>query len=313
MRSRAGEVADVRRGSFAFAASELVPLARLAGLTAAVIAISVAVVSWTGGCEGASKHAEYVGYLNGVRALARSSDAVGAALSSTLLTPGLKTSELDQRLRGYAAQEQLLYDQGAQMQVPGPLLDAHLRLLAALQLRAQGFAGLTATLQQALPFRHPTSSSTLASSLAGQGQLLTTSDVVWDQLFRPAASEQITAQRLAGLAVPDSRFVANPDLLGARSFELLVQRLRGVVIGATPTPLLKAGDSGNAVAAWQMQLNRWLRTSSPAQPPLAITRVFDQPTESATKSLQIASSLVPDGVVGPATRKALSLAHGSAG
>jgi peptidoglycan hydrolase-like protein with peptidoglycan-binding domain len=281
----------------------LVPLARLAGLVAVVIVIVVAFVSWIGACQGTGKHDEYAGYLSNVDALAQSSSKLGAKFAHTLLSSGLKTSGLETSLQGYADQEQHAYEQAQQIRVPGPLRQAHQRLLDALALRVKGLAGLSQAL--ALPFKPAAGLSTLTGVLTAQARLLTTSDIVWDQLYRAAVAEQIKAQRLIGLVVPESHFIANSDLVGAHSFGLLLQRLHDVSTGSTPATLLKPGDSGAAVGVWQRQLNGWLRKARPQQAPLAATRIFDTATVAATKTLQTAASITADGVVGPATRQAL--------
>jgi putative peptidoglycan binding protein len=279
----------------------LVRLARLAGLVVTAIAFVVASVLWIGACQGAGKHREYAGYLSNVGALAQNSGKLGAQFAGTLLSAAPKTANLATSLREYAQQERLAYDQ-AQIRVPAPLRQAHQQLLDALELRAKGLADLSQTL--ALPVPRAAGYSRLTRLLTAQARLLTTSDIVWDQLYRAAVIEQIKAQNILGLAVPESHFIANADLVGARSFRLLLQRLHGVSAPSAPATLLKPGDSGAAVAAWQLQLNRWLKKTQP-QALLTPTRIFDPATVAATKTLQTAASITADGIVGPATRQAL--------
>jgi peptidoglycan hydrolase-like protein with peptidoglycan-binding domain len=280
-----------------------VPLARLSGLVAIVIAIVVASVSWIGACQGASKQGEYAGYLSGVRLVALRSSQLGAQFAGTLLSPGPKITALAARVQGYAEQQQLAYEQAQQIRVPAALRPAHQQLLNALELRTKGLANLSQTL--ALPAAGTAGSSRLTVLLTAQAQLLTTSDIVWTQLYRAAATEQIKAQHVFGLEVPGSHFITNTDLVSARSFGLLLQRVRGVSTRSVPAKLLKPGDSGAAVAAWQVQLNRWLKKAQPQQALLTPTRVFDAATVAATKTLQAAASITADGIVGPATRQAL--------
>jgi peptidoglycan hydrolase-like protein with peptidoglycan-binding domain len=111
---------------------------------------------------------------------------------------------------------------------------------------------------------------------------------------------------VTGVVIPDSHFVENTDFVSARSFSLLFGRLHPASTGSAPAPLLKPGDSGAAVGAWQVLLSRWLKKAQPQQALLPITRIFDPATEAATKTLQIAASITPDGIVGPATRQALT-------
>ena len=65
---------------------------------------------------------------------------------------------------------------------------------------------------------------------------------------------------MTGVVVPDSRFVSNPDLVSARSFGLLLQRLHGASTGGTPSG--KHGDGLVSVRAQPQGVD--LSTSSPA-------------------------------------------------
>jgi len=281
----------------------LIPLARLVGLIAIAIAVVVALVFWVGACQGNNKHDEYASYASKVRAIAQSSTALGTEFANKLIASGLKQADLEQSLQTYAQQEQQSYDQAQQIQAPGPLRRIHQHLIDALELRAKGLAGLGDTLSQTASVKD---AAAAAQKLTDETALLTASDVVWDQLYRLPATEQMKAQGVTGVVIPDSHFVENTDLVSARSFSLLFGRLHPASTGSAPAPLLKPGDSGAAVGAWQVLLSRWLKKAQPQQALLPITRIFDPATEAATKTLQIAASITPDGIVGPATRQALT-------
>jgi Putative peptidoglycan binding domain len=286
----------------------LVPLARLAALIAITIAVVVALVFWVGACQGTSKHDEYASYASKVRGLAQSSQSLGVEFANKLIAPGLKQADLETSLQAYAQQEQQAYDQAQRIRAPGPVRSIHQNLVDALELRAKGLAALGDALSQTATAKDP---SAAAQKLTDEAALLTTSDVVWDQLYQLPATEEMKALGVTGVVIPESHFVANADLVSARSFGLLLQRLHPVSTGSAPTPLLKPGNSGAAVGIWQVQLNRWLKKAQPQQALVVVTRVFDAATEAATKTLQIAASITPDGIVGPATRQALTreLAH----
>ena len=78
------------------------------------------------------------------------------------------------------------------------------------------------------------------NALTTQAQLLTAGDVVWDQLYRLPATQEMKAQGVTGVVVPDSHFISNIDLVSARSFGLLLTRLTGASTGGTPSG--KHGD-----------------------------------------------------------------------
>ena len=276
----------------------LVGVGRLAGLAAIVIAATVGFVTGLGACQG--PRADYVGYLRLVGVLARSSSKDGGRLAADLSSVTATSSTLARRLQDLASQEQQDYDQAVQLNPPGPLRAVHGELLVALELRASSLAELGQTLAR------PQSNKSVgtAEALTARARLLTTSDVVWRQLYQIPVTQELHTLHITGVAVPQSRFVSNPALVTAPAFSQLVQRMHGVV---TPNPaaILKPGSTGAAVKAWQQQLNRWLRTQ-PGQTLLPIDGAFGAQTTAATKTLQQTARITADGIVGPTTRQALT-------
>ena len=225
----------------------IVPLARLVGLIAIAIVVVVALVFWVGACQGKSKHDEYAGYASKVRTIAQSSNRLGAQFANKLVSAGLKESDLETSLQQYAQQEQQAYDEAQQIRAPGPLRSAHQRLVDALELRAKGLAGLGDALAAVSTAKSVAATTAATDALTAQAQLLTASDVVWDQLYRLPATQEMKAQGVTGVVVPESHFVANPDLVSARSFGLLLTRLTGASTGGTPSG--KHGDQLVSVVA----------------------------------------------------------------
>jgi hypothetical protein len=76
---------------------------------------------------------------------------------------------------------------------------------------------------------------------------LTASDVVWDDLFKANAVAQLQHDGVSGVNVPDSHFVASPDLMTAHSMALVLQRIRGAATGS-PAPGLHGTDIGTVTA-----------------------------------------------------------------
>jgi hypothetical protein len=217
----------------------------------------VALVFWIGSCQGKSKHDEYASYVTKVQTLAKSSDALGKEFANKLISAGLKQPELETSLQQYAQQEQRAYDEAQQIRPPGPLRQIHQRLLDAFELRAKGLAGLGEVLSQISGTKN---ASTDATKLTDAAQLLTASDVVWDDLYRKPATDQLKAQDVTGVVVPGSTFVSNTELVSARSFGILLQRLHGASTGGTPSG--KHGDGLISVRALPQGVD--LSTSAPA-------------------------------------------------
>jgi hypothetical protein len=219
----------------------LVPLARLVGLIAIAIVIVVGLVFWIGSCEGKSKQSEYKSYAAAVRTVANGSTALGSKFANELVAPGLKQSELETKLEQYAQQEQQAYEEAQKVRPPGPLRAIHQNLIDSIALRAKGLTDLGDTLAQSATTKNQTDT---AAKLTKAGQLLTASDVVWAQLYLAAATQQLRNQAVTGVVIPGSQFVANTDLVSARSFTLLMQRLSGASTGGTPS-----GKHGNQLVS----------------------------------------------------------------
>jgi flagellar motor protein MotB len=216
----------------------LIPLARLVGLIAIAIAVVVALVFWVGACQGKNKHDDYAAYAAKVKTIADSSRQLGEEFSNKLISTGLKQGALEQGLQQYAQQEQQAYDQAQQIRAPGPLRQIHQQLVDALELRARGLAGLGDTLSQTASAKE---AADAAQKLADRAQLLVASDVVWDELYRAPATQQLATLGITGVVIPESHFVANPELLSVRSFGILFASLHtGASTGGTPSG--KHGD-----------------------------------------------------------------------
>jgi hypothetical protein len=214
-----------------------VPLARLVGLIAIAIVIVVGLVFWVGSCQGKSKQGEYRSYVEKVRTIANADTALGKKFANELVAPGLKQSDLETKLEQYAQHEQQAFQQAQQIRPPGPLRSIHQHLIDAIQLRAQGLNDLGDTLTQTVTSKNQ---SDIAAKLTAAGTLLSSSDVVWAQLYVTPATQQLKNQGVTNVIIPSSQFVANTDFVSARSFTLLLTRLSGASTGGTPSG--KHGD-----------------------------------------------------------------------
>ncbi|HZQ66494.1 MAG TPA: CARDB domain-containing protein [Gaiellaceae bacterium] len=195
-------------------------------------------------CASASKHDAYARYMSDVGKIAAQSSANGKALSTVLTTPGLSVAQIETRLRGIADQEQQNVAASQSLNPPGRLRDESIHVVEALELRVNGVEGLAQTFQQTANSK---ATSKDAALLAAQAERLTASDVVWDDLFTAPAEAQLQHDGVSGVSVPDSNFVATPDLMTARSMTLVLQRIRGASTGA-PAPGLHGTDIGSVTA-----------------------------------------------------------------
>ncbi len=210
----------------------ITPLLRLVGLIAFAIFIVVVLVLWVQGCWDSAKTNKYKNYMQTVAEIAASSEADGRELNDKLTTQGVKAADLVAALRGIAQSEQQNVDKAEKLDPPGPLREEHRHLIEALQFRVSGLEGLADAFRKATDVKNEDQDSVL---LAMQAQRLVASDVVWDDLFKDPAVAELQKQGITGVKVPNSDFVANPDLASVRSMGPVLQRIHGATTGGTPT------------------------------------------------------------------------------
>jgi hypothetical protein len=247
----------------------LIPLARLVGLIAIAIAIVVALVFWVGACQGKSKHDDYATYAAKVKTIAESSRQLGVEFSNKLISTGLKQGALEQGLQQYAQQEQQAFDQAQQIRAPGPLRQIHQQLVDALELRARGLAGLGDALSQTASTKD---AAVAGQKLANRAALLVASDIVWDELYKAPATQQLATLGVTGVQIPESHFITNPELVSVRSLTLLFTSLHsGATTGGTPSG--KHGDGLVSVKALPQGLTLSTGTATTVQVSAALSFV----------------------------------------
>ena len=117
--------------------------------------------------------------------------------------------------------------QAQQIRPPGPLRTIHQQLVDSIELRARGWP--------ASPTRSRPSTSRRARRRGRRAdetrRAPAASDVVWEQLYQISGHAADEGQGVTGVVIPTSQFVPNTDLVSARSFSLLIQRLSGASAG----------------------------------------------------------------------------------
>jgi hypothetical protein len=209
------------------------PLVRLAGLIAFAILIIVLLVFWISSCQGAGKKSAYRHYLEKVAVVAKDSAQIGRELNDALTTQGIKFGELNTKLSGLAQREQQNVAAARDLSPPGPLRLEHQEAIESLEFRVSGLRGLADAFTQAS--RSPKNVTGNALLLTGQAERLVSGDVVWDDLFKDPAIEELRRQGITGVAVPESSFVPNPDYASASFWEAILRRLQGATTSGTST------------------------------------------------------------------------------
>ena len=253
-----------------------------AGAAVALLLLIILIVVLTSGGGGGG--GPYRGYVSDVSPIASDSEQAGASLGS--VTAKNAASKLDsaiQQTTGDITRVQALTP-------PKELAQSHAQALAALDLRLLG-------LQQLRSAQTGTSPDAAVATLVA-------SDRIWDSAVRTPANAVLQAKGLGGI-FPASTFVAAPKSLEKSLATALGSSTTGTGGATTTGAVLKLGDSGQDVVAWQNDLNRWIQASGSSLTPLTADGNFGAGTQQATVALQNAAGLAPDGVVGPSTRTAL--------
>jgi hypothetical protein len=238
--------------------SGLIPMLRLAGLIAFVILAVVLFVVLVRGCASDSKHGRYDSYLSDTRKVAASSTAIGRQLNQALSATGIKESQLEQKLKGLAAQQQQGVAQAQEFNPPGPLRVEQDRLVEVLSLRASGLSRLADAFRQTATAKNASAAGQL---IAAQARLLAASDVNWDYYFREPTQQELLRQNITDVGgVPDSEIFPNPDLASSQAMMSVWQRVHGAATGGNP-----GGKHGSALGPVKaLPDDKTLQTGVPA-------------------------------------------------
>jgi hypothetical protein len=285
---------------------------RLAGLVALGILIVFGFVLWVGSCSGRSTQS-YTSYIDAMQPLAKSSAAVGKEFATALGTPGLTMRTFQSDLARWSQQEQNAYVTAQRLQPPGLLQSPHAQALAAFQLRYAGLERLASTLT--LAQQKHVRGAIVAGALAGNAQLLSASDTVWDQLFRIPATDVLTAQNVTGVIVPPSRIVTDAAIVSAPELATFYERLATPSSGhgASGTHNLEllgsnAVDSGNS-----LPLSTTLPLTVKVGPNLVIDVVFKNSGSSPEVKIPVTLAVKAGGKILPGSTETKTVAQVAAG
>ena len=218
-----------------------IPMLRLAGLIAFLILAVIVLIFLLRGCASSSKHSTYSNYMDKMRVIGADSAQLGRQLDSALAATGIKETDLEARIRGFAATQKQQADQAKSLNPPGALHTEHDHLIEVLTLRASGLSRLADAFAQTAAAKDAAASGRL---LAAQMRLLVASDVIWDFYFRDASKAVLQQQSITDVNVPDSTMIANPDLASSTAMESVWRRIHGTTTTSSP-----AGDHGSALVS----------------------------------------------------------------
>lgn len=266
-------------------------LAAGAAVALLLLIIIIVVVTSGGGGGGGS----YRGYVNDISPIASDSQQAGAGLNG--VSGKDAASKLDSLI-------QQTLDDVTRLQAlnpPSTLQGVHSQALAALDLRLTGLQGIRNTVTQA----QAGTTGSWDAVVSTQVDDLVASDLIWSRAVRNQANGVLEAHGLGGI-FPGSTFVGDRSSL-LKSLRTLLTPTGSGAGTASNAPVLKLGDTGQDVTAWQNQLVQWLQKTGSTQT-LTPDGNFGATTQTVTEQLQTQAGLSPDGIVGPSTRQALQQA-----
>jgi hypothetical protein len=253
--------------------SGLTPLLRLIGLISFAILIVVLLVFWVNACREDQRKDTYRDYVQDASRLARDSAGLGRDLNALLTTRGKRQEELVQDLEGLAQTQEQQTTQAREIDPPGPLRPQHRHLVQAFQLRVSGLRGMALAFRQTATSRNAGNAGNL---LADQARRLVASDIIWDDLFKDPAADELERQDVRGVAVPDSNFLRDPDVVTTASMTSIWRRIRGASTG---------GGSCSPRGTGLVSV-----TALPARDQLSPTTLNEIPTEDLAFSVVVENS-----------------------
>jgi hypothetical protein len=212
----------------------MAPLLRLVGLIVLAIAVAVGLVLLVDNLRGDSEEARYEEYMGDVGRVATQSQRIGRDLDNLLNTSGLEQADLQAELGGLAERQDQGIAQARELDPPGPLRSHQQQMIEALQLRVNGLRGLADAFARTADFQNARRAGDV---LAEQARRLSASDVVWADLFRVPAAEELERRGVRGVVVPDSRFLEDPQLATRQRLAPVWRRIRGATVGPPPGAL----------------------------------------------------------------------------
>jgi hypothetical protein len=212
----------------------ITPLLRLVGLIVLAVAVAVGGVLLVDNLRGESKQSRYEDYVEEVRQVATQSQQVGRELDNLLNTAGLEQQDLQAELGGLAQRQEQSIARARDLDPPGPLRSLQQQMIEAMELRVNGLRGLADAFARTADFQNPRRAGDV---LAEQALRLSASDVVWDDLFRGPAADELVRQDVRGVAVPDSNFLEDPQLATRQRLAPVWRRIKGATVGPPPGAL----------------------------------------------------------------------------
>jgi hypothetical protein len=202
------------------------PLLRLLIVLAAVIVIAVVIVVAVTSARQTGEVAGYQRYMTSVADLLKQSDAIGGELTKLLTSPGdTSRKDIQTKLDQFVAKSAQLETKAKALEVPKDLLNnnVHQFFVMAMTFRHTGLADLEPSLMNALEVQD---TDVAAEQISRALYYLTNSDFLYKEVFVAKATELVKQKNLAGVTVPSSQFLDDPDLASRSQAQEIIAQLK---------------------------------------------------------------------------------------
>lgn len=202
------------------------PLLRLLVALVAIIVVIVVIVVAVTSTRDNGEAADYQRYMTSVADIIKQSDSIGAQLTTLLTNPGdTSRKDIQTKLQQFVLQSEQLETQAKALPVPKDLLDrnVHQFFVMAMTFRHTGLANLEPSLMNALEVQD---TDVAAEEISRALYYLTNSDFLYKVVFIKGATDIVKEKNLAGVTVPSSQFLSDPDLASRTQAQEVIAQLK---------------------------------------------------------------------------------------
>ncbi len=202
------------------------PLLRLILLMAVIIIAVVVIVVVVTSTMGGDEAADYENYMKQVADILEQSDALGVELSHLLTNPGDTTrSVIQTRLDQYVATSERLALEAKALEAPNAFVEQNIHqfFVMVMAFRYTGLTDLKPSLMTALEVQDTEVSSEQISRAL---YYLTNSDFLYREVFIPKATQVLKEKGIAGVTVPETEFLPDPDIASKSRVQAILDTLK---------------------------------------------------------------------------------------
>lgn len=202
------------------------PLLRLLLVLAAIVIVVVVIVFAARSAIHSGAASDYQRYMGLVADILDRSDQLGADLEQLLTSPGeTNRTQIQSQLEEFVTASQELVVEAQLLEAPKDLVkeSVHQIFLLVMNFRYRGVADLEPSLMAALEVQD---TEVAAEQISHSLYYLVNSDFIYQEVFIPDATAILQEKDLAGVTVPSSEYLSDPDLASTSKVLNILEELR---------------------------------------------------------------------------------------